>query len=64
MNNYRIYGLKEQSIRQYSTIGIKDGEEGEKANKCLECGICEGKCPQHIEIIKQLRECAQLLEKD
>lgn len=61
MNNYRIYGLKDLSREQYSKIGEKNGPDGEKADKCVECGVCEGKCPQHIEIIKQLKECVQVL---
>ncbi|GHU26493.1 aldo/keto reductase [Spirochaetia bacterium] len=27
---------------------------GHSADKCVKCGLCEQKCPQHIEIIKQL----------
>ncbi len=60
MNNYRIYGLKEFAKNQYDKIGQENGPEGEKADKCVECGICETKCPQNIEIIKQLKECREV----
>ena len=61
MNNYRIYGLKDLARAEYANIGADKGIEGEKADKCIECGVCEGKCPQKIEIIKQLKECAKAL---
>lgn len=60
MNNYRVYGLKDYAINNYNRIGMENGPEGEKADKCVECGICETKCPQKIEIIKQLKECREV----
>ncbi len=61
MNNYRIYGLKDLAKSEYSRIGAGNGISGKKADKCIECGICETKCPQKIEIISQLKECASIL---
>lgn len=29
---------------------------GQDASRCLACGACEAKCPQHIEIIDQLKK--------
>lgn len=32
----------------------------EGVDKCIECGICEEKCTQHIEIIKRLKEISDM----
>ncbi len=31
-------------------------EKGTAADKCVECGACEGLCPQHISIIEKLKQ--------
>ncbi len=33
-----------------------------KAADCIACGMCEGLCPQHIEIINELQEIAKLYD--
>ena len=39
------------------------GEEGAgKASDCLQCGQCEAACPQHINVIERLQDCAEAFE--
>lgn len=39
------------------------GEQGGKPSECLQCGLCENVCPQHLEIRKHLKEVAATFEK-
>jgi len=34
-----------------------------RANDCIQCGQCEGVCPQHLEIITLLQEASEQLDK-
>lgn len=58
MNRNLIYGQLEQAKRDYA--GRTDGRG--KASDCVECGQCEGVCPQHLSVIDYLRQCAEALE--
>lgn len=58
MNKYLIYGQTENARREYAMR-----TEGKSmATDCIQCGQCEGACPQQLPIISWLQECAEILE--
>ena len=61
MNYHRIYDLTGYARSQYAEIGKNPWVKGEKASACVECGECEQKCPQHLNIREQLKETAAVL---
>ena len=57
LNQYRVYDLKDRARRRYA-------ESDNRAALCAACGQCLTKCPQHIEIISQLKETIRTLDED
>ncbi|MDD3925672.1 MAG: aldo/keto reductase [bacterium] len=62
MNMDRAYGLRNLAAERYGELYKPEKEEDRRASACIECGQCEPKCPQHIPIIKQLKETASAME--
>lgn len=60
MNYYKVYGIKEYAQKCYSEIGT-GWIRGKQADACSECGACEKKCPQNLNIREQLKECRSVL---
>ena len=58
MNTHLIYGNTERAKGNY---GFATRGKG-KASDCIQCGQCESVCPQHISIIQQLQQAAEVLE--
>ena len=57
-NDYKIYGNLDSTKGSYGWATSKGG----KASACIECGVCETLCPQHIKIIDELAQAAELFE--
>jgi len=62
MNYYRIYGIHDYAQKGYAEIGVNEWIPGKRADACTECGLCEEKCPQKIEIRQQLKESHDVLK--
>jgi len=57
MNNHRVYDLTDHAKEAYAeVISGKGWIKSADATKCIECGVCETKCPQKLPIIEQLKE--------
>ena len=57
-NQQLIYNQIEDGKRRYAWATKDKG----KATDCIQCGQCEGACPQHLPIIELLQDCAANLE--
>lgn len=64
MNYNRVYGLKDYAKDEYKKLKVVDNKTGKPADACVECGLCESKCPQHLQIIHQLKETSTALDDE
>ena len=58
-NQQLMFGEMEQGKKTYARVT----QEGGKAGDCIGCGQCEAACPQQINIIERLKQCAEVLEE-
>jgi uncharacterized protein len=55
-----------EGVLAYLTASPKENVKSDylnlrsKASDCIECGICESKCPFNVKIIEQMRQVSQL----
>lgn len=54
----QVYGLTEKAKKDYLALNPE-----ERVSRCLECGKCEGKCPQKIPIQEKLKQAGVYFEK-
>ena len=45
-----------RTVREYNIVTQGKG----KASDCIQCGQCEGACPQHLPIISLLENCREM----
>lgn len=58
LNSASIYGNLEKASHHYELFVPPE----ERASRCIECGVCEEKCPQHISIQEMLKHASKVLE--
>ncbi|MCL2703781.1 MAG: aldo/keto reductase [Defluviitaleaceae bacterium] len=62
MNYHKVYGLTDYAKQQFALIGNEAwGPKYKPVSECTGCGGCEAKCPQKLEVIKQLKETEKAL---
>ena len=57
-NNASLYGGLEKGNADYKKLV----EAGKSPKNCVECGACMAACPQHIEIIEELKKAVEMFE--
>ena len=60
-NDKFLLGEKLNRWKYAQTLGVLS-EKPAFASKCIECGKCEPHCPQNIEIRKELKSVARVME--
>ncbi|TFG71333.1 MAG: aldo/keto reductase [Anaerolineales bacterium] len=55
-NMGKVYGLWDIARENYANFPEQRWQGGKQADACIECGLCEDKCPQHIKIREQLKQ--------
>jgi predicted aldo/keto reductase-like oxidoreductase len=62
MNYHKVYKLTDYAKKVFAQISNEPfGPKYAKVSECTECGVCEEKCPQKLEVIKQLKETEKAL---
>lgn len=59
LNNSSMFNDIETAKNKYNAFVISEDGQG---SKCIKCGACEKKCPQHIKIREKLEEVVSILE--
>jgi predicted aldo/keto reductase-like oxidoreductase len=55
-------GFATAMTRYFTSTGLNHPEKNYSPERCVKCGLCEKKCPQHIEIIAGLAEVKKRME--
>ena len=61
-NNYHMFGREFASVNHEDIYYLLVPPDS-RASKCVECGICEPKCPHGISIVQELRNVKAVFNK-
>jgi hypothetical protein len=55
MRDFAVYGVDENRLADWLWSRYPHSSVTDDLGKCIECGLCETKCPQHLKIIDSIR---------
>jgi predicted aldo/keto reductase-like oxidoreductase len=59
---HNVYGLTAVAKNEFKTYK-ENSQKGALPDACVDCGLCEIKCPQHLKIREELNRVVKVLEK-
>lgn len=64
LRNAKLYQVGEADLKQwiYSAY-VHDTAPEEQLARCIECGLCEAKCPQHLQITDEIKRMKALFQQ-
>jgi predicted aldo/keto reductase-like oxidoreductase len=58
---HNVYGLTDAARSEFEEYK-KNPQKGALPEECVDCGMCEAKCPQHLKIRDELKRVVKVLE--
>ena len=59
---HNVYGMKELAKKTWENYVNNEKKPGCTSKDCVDCGLCEEKCPQHLKIRQLLKKVEPILE--
>ena len=59
---HNVYGMKELAKKTWENYVNNEKKPGCTSADCVDCGLCEEKCPQHLKIRELLKKVEPILE--